>query len=243
MSSIFNTILFQPLLNILVGFYNTVAFHDLGLSIVFLTIFIRLLLYPLFHKSMRQQRILQALQPKIKDIQKKHADDRVKQTEAMMALYKEHGTNPFSGIGFLLLQLPVLLALYKLFLNGLNPENLAQLYSFVHRPEFLNATFFGLINLNEPSILLVVLAAALQYFQGKLALPKKHPGELSSAEKIGRQMLFIGPVLTLLIFAKLPAAVGLYWVVTSIISIIQQIVVNRDTHGTKLGTIHEGASV
>jgi YidC/Oxa1 family membrane protein insertase len=240
MTSLFHTILSRPLLNILVFFYNTIAFHDLGVAIILLTLFIRLLLFPFFHKSTRQQRIMQKIQPRIKEIQKLHKEDKVKQTEALMALYAEHGANPFSSILFLIIQLPILIALYRLFLHGLRPEALGELYSFIARPLQISETFLGLINLNGKSILLVVLAAIVQYFQGKIMLPKREPGAPQDPqEAIGRNMVLVGPILTLVILWKLPAAVGLYWVTTSVISIIQQIIVDKSYDG-RLGTIHKG---
>jgi YidC/Oxa1 family membrane protein insertase len=229
MSSFFYHILTQPLTNILVLFYNTIANQDLGVAIILLTLFIRLLLWPLFHKSTRQQVIMQHLQPKVKAIQKEHKEDKIKQTEALMALYAEHGVSPFSGFLFLLLQIPILIALYRIFLVGLTPDRMAALYSFISNPGPLHTSFLGLINLDERSILLVALAAALQFVQGKLALPKRDPGQqLAPTESVARNMIFIGPVITLVIFFNLPAAVSLYWVTTSIVSIIQQLIVNRD---------------
>jgi YidC/Oxa1 family membrane protein insertase len=228
-SSFFYHVLTQPLTNILVLFYNTIAVRDLGVAIILLTLFIRLLLFPLFHKSTRQQLIMQHLQPKIRVIQKDLKDDKVKQTEALMALYAEHGVNPFSGFLFLLVQIPILISLYRIFLGGLAPGHMARLYSFIANPGTFHATFLGLINLNERSIVLVVLAAALQFIQGKLALPKYGPDHKPApAEAAARNMVFVGPVITLLIFFRLPAAVALYWVTTSIVSIVQQVIVNRD---------------
>lgn len=229
MYSFFHAVLTRPLTNILVFFYNTISFHDLGIAIILLTLFIRLILFPLFHKSTRQQLILQHIQPKIKDIQKQYKDDKPKQTEALLALYAEHGVNPFSGFLFLLLQIPILIALYRIFLNGFSPEKMAALYAFVSNPGTFNATFLGLIDLNKQSILLVALAAVLQYFQGKLMLPPRDPKKAPSPqEAIGRNMMIIGPLMTFFIFYRLPSAIALYWVATSVFTIIQQLLVNRD---------------
>src|ERR1700710_1498116 len=152
----FYLVLYQPLVNALVFLYDTVALHDLGLAIIFLTILIRLLLFPLFHKSARQQTVMQRLQPKLKAIQEEHKEDRAKQTEAMMALYREHQVNPFSGILFLLVQLPVLITLYHIFLSSLSAQAFAAaLYHFVPAPNTLNTSFFGLINLSSRSIVMV----------------------------------------------------------------------------------------
>jgi YidC/Oxa1 family membrane protein insertase len=237
-SSFFYAILYQPLTNALIFFYNTLAFHDLGLAIIFLTLAIRLILYPFFHKSARQQTIMQHLQPKLKAIQQEHKADRAKQTEAMMALYKEHQVNPFSGILFLLIQIPVLITLYQIFLKSLSAEVLAPaLYSFVHLPQTFNTTFLGLINLGSRSILMVVAAAIAQFFQGKLAMPKRADPKapLSTQEQIGRNMMYVGPLLTVFIFFNFPAAISLYWLASSIFSVIQQIVINKSLE--KNGTL------
>lgn len=234
----FYVILFQPLTNALIFLYNTVAFHDLGIAIILLTLAIRIVLFPFFHKSARQQTVMQHLQPKLKAIQLEHKADRAKQTEAMMALYKEHQVNPFSGLLFLLVQLPVLITLYRIFLTSLSPGALAPaLYSFVHLPNSFNATFLGLINLSSRSILMVVAAAIAQFFQGRLAMPKRLDSKTppSSQEQVARNMIYVAPLLTVVFFFRLPAAVGLYWLSTSIFSIIQQIVINKSL--AKNGTL------
>ncbi|MEK7110732.1 MAG: YidC/Oxa1 family membrane protein insertase, partial [Patescibacteria group bacterium] len=165
MGYLYNEILHRPLLNGLVFLYNTVAFHDLGLAIVILTILIRIVLFPLFQKSAHYQTKMQRLQPELSRINKTHADNKERQLEATMALYREHGLNPFSGIFLLLVQLPILIALYQIFLNSLTAESLNGLYAFVARPETLNATLFGVINLTKSSMVMVVLAALAQFAQ------------------------------------------------------------------------------
>ncbi len=239
MSFLYHAIFYNPLLNALVVFYNSIAFQSLGLAIIFLTVFIRLILFPLFEKSARYQIVMQRLQPEVKKLQDKYKDDKVKQTEALMALYKENKTNPFSGFLFLLLQLPILIALYGIFFNILKPDAFQALYGFVSAPGALNVNFLGLINLADKSILMVVLSAIGQYFQVKTALPKhdKHY-QLSAQEKMNRNMAFIAPLVTLFIFLNLPAAISLYWLTTSIFSIIQQEIIQRKLNNGKVGDIH-----
>ena len=229
MGYLYNTFFYQPLLNALVAFYNTFAFQDLGVAIIFLTIVIRLILFPLFHKSVRHQAVMQRLQPEMKKIQEQHPKDRERQAKAMMELYRAHRINPFSGFLLLLVQLPVLIALYQVFSGILNPQEVAKvIYAFVHTPGALDPSFLGLINLSEQSIFMVGLAAFAQYIQGRLALPKRREGEaLSDAERMGRNMMFIAPLITLFVFWQFPAAVSLYWVVSSVFSIVQQLIVNR----------------
>lgn len=231
MSSFFNVILHQPLFNALVFLYNTVAFQDLGVAIILLTIVVRFILYPLFYHSFKNQTLMQKIQPEIQRIQHDHKGDREKQAQALMALYKVHKVNPFSSFFLILVQLPILIVLYQLFLTGFSADALTNLYSFVPAPAEIHNSFLGLIDLGGKSILMVVLAAVLQYFQGKLSLPKPKDGDGAAQEsptaKVGRSMVFIGPILTALILTSLPAAVGLYWLTSSGFSIFQQIIINR----------------
>jgi len=224
----FQTILYNPLINALVFLYNTVAFQDLGIAIILLTVFIRLIFAPLFYKSAKNQIILQRLQPEIKKIQHAHKDNKEKQPAAMMDLYKKHEVNPFSGFLMIIIQLPVLIALYQVFLQGLSPDIFVHLYSFIVSPAHLNPMFLGLIDLEKRSILMVGLAAIAQYWQGRLTLPEIKKGqELSPPERIGRQMVYFGPILTVVILSSLPTAIGLYWLVTGVFSIVQQIYINK----------------
>jgi len=199
----------------------------MGLAIIGLTLLIRLILYPLFYKSIKNQTILQKLQPHIQKIQLDHKDNKEKQAQALMQLYKDHQVNPFSGIFLLILQLPILIALYQVFLYGFKDESLTGLYSFITSPTHINPSFLGLIDLAKSSIIVVSLAAVLQYLQAKLSLPKDESGKEVAGAKLAKQMSFIGPALTFAILYSMPAAVGLYWMTTSVFSIFQQMYVNK----------------
>lgn len=227
MSYFYHTFVYNPLLNLLVFFYNTIAFEDFGLSIIFLTVVIRLALFPVFQKGAYHQTVIQKIQPELKKIQEIYKKDKIKQAEETMALYKKYKINPFMPFSLLLIQLPILIALYQIFLKSISSISADNLYSFIKFPEFFNLSFLGLMDMAKPSILMVGLAAVSQYFQARLSLPKIKNKELNQTEKINRQMTYIGPVLTFFIFSKLPAAVSLYWFVSSIFSIFQQIVINR----------------
>ena len=228
---LYNQIFYRPILNILVFFYNTVAVHDFGVAIILVTLLIRLVLYPFFHSGTKNQMMMQRLQPKIKKLQETHKADKVKQSEALMALYKEHGVNPFSGILLLLIQLPVMLALYWVVRSGLGTGQLEGLYSFIAQPPSINPIFLGLVDLTKFSFIFVGLAAIAQYFQGRLAVYRNpDPSvQLSPAEKMAQNMTFVGPVFTILIFYSyhMPTAIVLYWLVTSLFSIVQQVIVNK----------------
>jgi len=218
MKNLFNSLLYQPILEVLIFIYKYIAFHDLGLAIILLTIFIRLLLLPFFYHGAKDQTKIQRLQPMVKKIQEDHKHDKEKQTKALMDLYKEHRINPFSSILLLIIQLPILIALYRVFLTGLS------------NAVFDNYNFLSLINLNEKSIAIVVLATLAQYFQGKLMLPKTGAGQATTdkANKANQAMLlYVGPALTLIILINLPSALGLYWLVSSLFSLGQQLFINK----------------
>lgn len=238
MVSLYHAVVFQPILNALVYLYETVAFQDIGIAIILLTILIRLILWPLFHRSIRHQAVMQQIQPKLKRIQEDLKDKREEQARAMMELFSEHKINPFSGIGLLLLQLPILFALYHVFTGIFDPATAENLYSFVRLGEPIRTNFLGLINLAESNIVMVALAAIAQYFQGKHSL-RNVVADNNPAASMQKNLVYIGPVLTLLIFWNFPAAVSLYWVVTSVIGIVQQVVINKHLKDGKLGTIRK----
>lgn len=235
MATIFNELLYRPMLNTLVLLYENVTFGNLGLSIIILTLLIRIVLFPLFFKTAKHQRISQELQPHIKKIQDTHKEDKATQTKALMDLYKKHNINPFTPIFLLILQIPILYALFVVFSQSfgdtaLSEKALSALYNFVPIPDHINFTFLSL-DLKVKSLILVLIATAAQFIQGKVSLikPKKslENKTLSQAEAIGRQMIFIGPLLTFVLLWNLPAAIGLYWLSTTVFSIIQQIMLNR----------------
>ncbi len=225
MGNFFNIILYQPLFNLLVFLY--VTFQDLGIATILMTIIIRTVLYPLFYKSFKNQTLMQKLQPEVQKIQHDHKENREKQAQALMDLYRRHKVSPFSGFLLILVQLPILIVLYNLFLKGLTPETFTNLYPFMTAPQQIHSTFLGLIDLKNPSILIVVLAVVLQYIQSRLSLPKTDKMADSPAARISRSMTIVGPILTLLILIRLPAAIGLYWLVSSGFSIGQQLLINK----------------
>jgi YidC/Oxa1 family membrane protein insertase len=226
---LYHLIFKYPILNLLIYFYQTIAFHDLGLAIIFVTIFLRLILYPFFHTGAKQQMLMQRIQPHVKKIQEQHKDDREKQAQALMALYKEHGVNPFSSILLLIIQLPILIALYRIILYTIPQASFVGLYSFVAAPHSINAMFLGIFNLQVRNFWFVLVAAAAQFFQARLAIWRNPntQGTPSQAEKLARQMAYIAPIITLVIFYSLPAAVDLYWITSSVFSVLQQAIVNK----------------
>lgn len=225
LTNIFNAILYRPLFNALVFLYDYLPGHDFGAAVILLTVLIRVVLYPSMAKSLKSQRALAMLQPKIKKIQEEFKNDKERQAKETMALYQKEKISPFGGCLPLFLQLPILIALYQVFWKGFQTKELDNLYSFIPRPEQIDPNFIGgMINLALPSLLLAVLAGISQFFQ--TWQQNRASPQLVSQSGVGnmmqKQMLYFFPAFTVFILWKLPSAIGLYWIVTSLFSILQQ---------------------
>lgn len=222
--NIFNVFLYHPLFNFLILIYNYIPGRDFGIAVICLTLIIRLIIYPLSIKAIKSQRVLQRLQPKIQEIQKKYKDDKERQAKETLELYRREKINPFSGLFLALVQLPVLIALYQVFWKGLNSSELGNLYSFVSNPGIVSPFFLGLVDLSKPNLIFAVLAGIIQFFQTKMLMPqvKAEKGKRDMAAMMQKQMLYFFPVITVIILFNLPSALGLYWIVSGIFSIVQQ---------------------
>jgi YidC/Oxa1 family membrane protein insertase len=215
----FNLILVYPLLNLLVFTYQFIP--DIGLVIILLTVLIRLLLLPTFHKQLKSQKAMSELQPKMNALKEKYKDDKEAQTKALMELYKEHEVNPFSSCLPLFIQFPILIALYQVFIRSLNGHRLEGVYHFVKTPESINPMFLHWINLSHHNIYMAVLAGLAQYFQARLMLPK-HISTDSATKVMSYQTLYLLPAVTIILGIRFPAGLTLYWIVTTLFGIAQQ---------------------
>lgn len=252
MSYLFNTFFYEPIFNLLIFIYNVVPGQDLGIAIIVLTIVIKLLLLPLSKQSIKSQKSLQDLQPKVNELKKKYADNKEEMGKAMMNLYKEHKVNPFSSCLPLLVQLPFLFAVFKVFREGFSNGALDLIYPFIYRPEVINETFLGLINLSKPSILLAVLAGAAQFWQAKMMITNKPAVETKGAKDenmmamMNKQMLYFMPILTIFIGSTLPGGVAMYWFVTTLLTSFQQMYVfkkKKDDNSSSDSGVIEGEIV
>ena len=237
MMAFFHIIIYQPLYNTLIFLYNIVPGKDFGISIILITILLRIILIPLYKKQIESQQKMQALQPKIKELQEKTKNNKEQQTKQMMELYKEHKTNPFSGCLPLIVQLIFLIAIYRVLItissNGLS-VNTSELYSFVANPGKINQFFIHLVDLTKPSVVIAVLAAIAQYFQTKMLMKqqpqiekKNDSGKPDIAQMMSKQMLYLGPFMTLFIGIKFPAGLSLYWLVGTLFMLAQQIMIEK----------------
>ena len=233
---VYQELLFRPLFNLLVIITDLVPGHGVGISILIVTIIVRLILIPpSLHQAKQMQKNqtkMAALKKDLKKIQKQHANDQTKKAEATMQLYKEAGINPASGCLPLLIQLPILIALYRVFLIGIGPDTFQYLYSIVPTPTNINLSFLT-INLAQSSLLLAVLAGLSQFILMKAvspATPTASPNDDESAAMMAsmqKNMAYIFPVMTVFISMKLPAALALYWVATTVFGIVQQYIFKK----------------
>ena len=247
MKAFFTAALYRPLFNALAWLYENVAFEDLGVAIILLTIGVRILLFPLFHQTVKHQRITQNLQPEIKHIQNTHKEDKETQAQKIMELYEQHKVNPLTPLLALIVQIPIVIVLYRIFIHGFSGDALDLLYPSINIPDSPNQNFLGLVDLTQSNIWLVGFAAIAQYVQGKLSLSKhkKKGDEPSKAERVGQNMVTFMPILTVMILFNLPAAIGLYWGTTTVFSIFQQLIVNHSLNkeeGKKLSLGSHGKS-
>ena len=235
MSAIFHSILYQPIFNLFVWLYNVVPGHDVGVVIFVVTVLVRLVLYPLTSSSIKAQKSMQELQPKLEALKKQYPDDKQKQAQATMELYKTHKINPLSSCLPMLIQLPILLALFWVMRDSLASHNLAEnLYAFVQNPGTINPVSFGFINLATPSIVLAVLAGLAQFLQAKTLSTRQPPKDAGEGAKdegmaamMNKQMLYMMPVLTVIIGIRFPAGLTLYWFLSTALMVLQQMIITK----------------
>ena len=222
-------VLWQTLLNILVAINSVV--HIPGLAIIIFTVLVRLLVVPLTMKSLRSNRAMQQIQPLLKEIQRKYKDDRPKQQEEQMKLYQQYGINPAAGCFPMLIQLPVFFALYSALRftldHGSDPAQLAGILWFKAWIPYANFSvpFLWIPNLAKPDpfYILPVLSAAFQFFQTKMAMPRRDPSmPQDSQQKMMNGVMQFMPLYILFISINFPSGNVIYWACSSLFGAIQQ---------------------
>jgi len=228
--SIFTIICYQPLLNLLVWTYNIIPGHDIGLVIILITLLIKIILYIPSRSTIKTQKAMAELQPKLNEIKIKYKDDKEKQAVETMKLYKEHKINPFSSCLPLLIQLPFLIAIYQVFSLGLRNGSLDLLYPFVTNPGHINNLAFGFLDMAKPQFILAILAGAAQFWQTKMMTAKRPEVKSKGSEDedmaaiMSRQMTVMMPIMTIVIGWSLPAGLVFYWLLLTVFTGLQQLV-------------------
>ena len=231
MSSFYHEFFFNPIYNLLIVIFKVLPFADAGLAVIIVTFLIRLVLFPLSKKAIVTQVKMQELSPELKDIKKKYKNDREGEAKATLAAYKTAGVNPFSGIFVLFIQLPLIWALYRIFLD-LPKIDSSFLYSFIQAPAHISVLFLGMIDVTQKSVILALFAAAASFFQLRLSTARQVAPEGDGfsdnlARSMQTQMKYIFPVLVFFISYRISGVVALYWFTTSLFTYCQELYIRH----------------
>jgi len=241
----FNTIFYEPLYNGLIFTLATFPWMDVGVAVILFTVVVKLILLPFSIKAVKTQQQIKKVQPEIDAIKDKYDDDKQKQAMEMMDLYSKYDIQPFSGFFLILIQLPIIFALYYVFLRGGLPDvDPEYLYSFVSAPESISTTFFG-VDVTKKSWVLALLAGATQFVQTKLSFGKNDDNEDEEAtddgsdrfldgsfkeqfkQGLSMQMKYVFPIIVVVISYTLTAVIALYWTTSNLFHILQELYVQK----------------
>lgn len=232
-------VLYIPIINLMIFLIWLLPNHNAGLAIIILTIIIRIILLIPSHKAIISQQKMRDIQPKVDEIKKLYPNNRQQQSIAQMELYKKEKINMFGSCLPTLIQLPVLIALYYAFKNGLDPSRHSLIYSFAPYPDFIDKTFFGIdLTLPDKTYILPILAGIFQFIQTKMMLPKFDKNNKPDASTAMQQnMTYMFPVMTVLISRNFAAALPLYWAISSIFSTIQQYLIVKKSKNNQTSSV------
>jgi YidC/Oxa1 family membrane protein insertase len=217
------------LLNILVAINSVV--NNPGVAIIIFTIFIKLLTIPLTMKSLRSSRNMQAIQPLVKEVQKKYAKDRAKQQEETMKIYQQYGVNPAAGCFPILVTIPIFLGLYSALQFTLQHGGQTEML----KPILFNDDWASYANfshpflwvpnlaLQDPLYIWPVLSGIFQFFQSRMAMPMRDPNQpMDPQMRMMNSMMQFMPIYIVLISLGFPAGTVMYWAVSNVFSAVQQ---------------------
>lgn len=249
-TGLYHVVFYQPIYNAIIWLYTVLPGNDLGVAVVAVTVIIRLVLYPLSLKSIRAQKMMTELQPKLEEIKKKYANDKEKQAQETMRLYREEKVNPLSSCLPILLQLPFLIAIFHALQGIANPEGLKEIYAFLPHPETIQTVgFFGLLDLAKASPIVAILAGLAQFAQGRMLVQRRPPTHNSATKDedfsvmVNQQMTYIMPLVTTVIAWSFPSGVSLYWFLsTGLLALQQWFTFSRDQQQPNDHESHPGAT-
>lgn len=237
-SYLYNLVFYRPLLNALVWLTSVLPGQDIGMAVILLTLIVRFVVLPFTHKAAVAQKKMKEIEPELKQIKEKHKGNQQEQAKQTMELYRLHGISPFSGFVTLLVQIPVIIALYKVFLGGFDFKGL-NLYSFVSVPGNINKYFLGFLDMTKPNHFMAALAAVSHFYLIKFTVPpsqakntdkKTGKGDFKAdfAKSMNFQLKYIMPIFIFMIADKLSSAISLYWTTTNVFAIVHGIIVGKE---------------
>jgi len=237
-SLLFHAAIYNPLYNGLVFLVGIIPSRDMGLAVIALTIIVRIILFPLSRRAVDAQLAMKKVAPEIEEIKKKYKKNSPEQSAAIFALYKARGIHPFASFGLVLIQFPILIALYWVFYkSGFPHVDTTILYPFVHVPSTISMEFLGIVNMAARSIPLALLAAVTQFLYTRLSMgprekvPEGTPIEASlsgdMAKSFDLQARYMLPVMIGIIGYTIAAAAPLYWATSNTFMILQELAAGR----------------
>ena len=238
MSFLYHTFFFDPLYNILVLLFQLLPWIDAGIVVITLTVLVRLIIFPLSRKAVLTQLKMAEIGPDLAKIKEEYKDKAEEQARLTLALYKKKGVNPFLGILVIIIQIPIILALYQIFLHF--PEvNPSFLYSFVVVPEQISTTFLGLFDITAKNFTLALLAAVSTFFQIQLSMkgqtqPKGNSFGDNLTRSMQTQMKYFFPIIILFIAYSVSGVIGLYLLTTNLFSVGQELFIRRNVKTTQV---------
>lgn len=225
--------IYRPLYNGLIYLFDLLPWIDAGLAVILFTVIVKLALFPLSRKAIVTQARMKEIQPELESIQQKYKEDKQAQSLAIFDLYKRKQVNPFSSILLIIIQLPILIALYSVFVrSGLPTVKIDLLYAFVHVPQ-IDMHLFGIFDIAKRNIILALIAAVAQFFQikyslGKVPDKKENPSfQEDFARSMSTQMKYVFPVLIFFMSYTTSGVIALYLTVSSLFTLGQEIYVKR----------------
>ena len=244
--TLLSVLVYQPIYNLFVGLLTFLPEHPLGWAIIIVTIIIRIILLIPQHHMLMSQKKLQAIQPKIKALQKEYKNDSATLGMKMLELYKKENVNPFGAFVPLLIQMPILIGLYWVISEINDPSNFYHLYGIFQsfNPTEISTYFYGL-HLDTvggiTGLILAVVLGIIQWLQAYLSVKhtKKHekkeaivpasetPEMALDPEMMQKMMLYFFPIVIAVTSYFFPLGVGLYWFIGTLFVIVQQWYVNN----------------
>ncbi len=227
----FHTLFYDPIYNLLVFVLTYTPLHDIGAAILIVTLIVKIILLPLNLSALRSQYIMKKIEGEMNQLKEEHKTSPQEASKKMMELYKREKVNPFASLFVIIIQIPIIFALYKVFSNGLHADP-ASLYSFIHFPENLHILAFGLFDVTKKNIIIAVLAGLSSYAlarrQTSTMVSKKKEGEDQSFQdqfmkSMRIQLLYVLPVIIVFSSAILPSALGFYWLINNLITYGQDV--------------------
>jgi YidC/Oxa1 family membrane protein insertase len=243
----YNEYIFRPLYNGLVGILDILPWADVGVAVFIFTVIVKLILYPLSKSAILTQMRMKEIEPEANRIRNQYPTDKQLQAMKLMELYKTKNVKPFSGILLLFIQLPILFALISVFYKVIPEIDATLLYSFISVPEVkTNFLGLGIIDLTQPSLILAIVTAVVQYFQRKYSLASKQIANqknnntptnplMASMNSMTSQMKYFIPVLAFVSiywiiptsFPQAASIVGIYWATSALMTLLQELYIGR----------------